>query len=91
MNRITYNKETSYSHDDLLWMSYHNSQDVSVCLLFFYIPVYVRNSYMYSELNSQGARKTSLMLYNLRVQRSTGILLLTNYHQKAHNFFFKYM
>lgn len=27
------------------------------------------------------------MLYNLRVQRSTGILLLTNYHQKAHNFF----
>lgn len=90
MNRITYNKETSYSHDDLLWMSYHNSQDVlSVCLLFFYnmIPVYVRYSYMFSEIISQRARETSLMLYNLRVQRSTGILLLTNYHQKAHIFF----
>lgn len=90
MNRNTYNKETSYSHDDLLWMSYHNSQDVlSVCLLFFYnmIPVYVRYSYMYSEIISQRARETSLMLYNLRVQRSNGILLLTNYNQNAHNFF----
>lgn len=71
-------------------MSYHNSQDVlSVCLLFFYnmIPVYVRYSYMYSEIISQRARETSLMLYNLRVQRSNGILLLTNYNQNAHNFF----
>lgn len=31
------------------------------------------------------ARETSLMLYNLRVQRSTG--KLTNYNQNAHNFF----
>lgn len=69
-------------------MSYHNSQDVSVCLLFFYnmIPVYVRYSCMYSEIISQRARETSLMLYNLRVQRSTGILLLTNYNQNAHTF-----
>lgn len=56
---------------------------------FFYIPFYVRYrySYMYIELNSQGggARETSLMLYNLRVQRSTG--KLTNYNQNAHNFF----
>lgn len=71
-------------------MSYHNSQDVlSVCLLFFYnmIPVYVRYSCMYSEIISFRARETSLMLYNLRVQRSTGILLLTNYNKNAHNFF----
>lgn len=36
---------------------------------------------------SQGAREISLMLYNLRVQMSTGILLLTNYNKNAHNFF----
>lgn len=90
MNTISYNKETSYLHDDLLWMSYHNSQDVlSVCLSFFYnmIPVYVRYSCMYSEIISFRARETSLMLYNLRVQRSNGILLLTNYNQNAHYFF----
>lgn len=50
-------------------------------LLFFYIPVYVRYSYMYSEMNSQRAREKSL-LHNLE----RNILLLTNYNQNAHNF-----
>lgn len=83
MNRITYNKETSYSHDDLLWMSYHNSQDVSVCLLFFLHTIRT----CISNWIVRVAREISFMLYNLRVQRSTSILLLTNYNQNAHNFF----
>lgn len=81
MNRITYNKETSYSHDDLLWMSNHNSQDVSVCLFFLHTILCTLFVHVV-----RGAREISFMLYNLRVQRSTGILLLTNYNQKAHNF-----
>lgn len=82
MNRITYNKETSYSHDDLLWMSYHNSQDVSVCLFFLHTILCTVFVHVV-----RGAREISFMLYNLRVQRSNGILLLANYNQNTHNFF----
>lgn len=62
-------------------MSNHNSQDVSVCL--FFLNTILCTLFVHVV---RGAREISFMLYNLRVQRSTGILLLTNYNQKAHNF-----